>query len=48
MNRKRAGLQRDVNIQAQRPRPRDNAALSIGGMVLLLLGQSTRREGPLR
>ena len=32
------GLIRDVNIQPLRPRLRDNAALAIGGMVLLLLG----------
>ena len=39
-DRKLLGLIRDVNIQAQRPRPSDNAALAMGGMVLFLLGQS--------
>ena len=37
----------NLNIQAQWPRPRDNASFAMGGMVLLLLGQSTLREGPL-
>ena len=42
------GIIRDVNIQAYRLRSRNNAALAMGGMVLLLLGQSTLIEGSLR